>query len=165
MVDSVEEALDQLDDIVDRSTVIPMTNGKIFVDIDELKDLIDSIRLYLPQEIKKARLIVDQEEEIIADAKAKSEETIRKADNRVRVLLAEDNIVKQAKAEADRIVKSAEDRANEVMKAATTYSDNLFKESEQTINESLDKMNEIEKRIKESRIKIRNSKWGRITNG
>ena len=44
----IEEILDQLDELIDRSWSLPLTGGRCVVDADKVRELLDDVRvLYL----------------------------------------------------------------------------------------------------------------------
>ncbi len=62
--------------------------------IDELLDIMDDIRLSMPQEIKQARAIVEDRGRIVDDANKEAEAIIKRAEERARAIVAEQAIVK-----------------------------------------------------------------------
>ena len=70
----IDKYLDKLDDVLEDSLTLPLTGGKRMIDIDKVRDLVDDIRMHLPQEIKDAKAIVGDREQIIKDAKLEAEE-------------------------------------------------------------------------------------------
>ena len=47
---------------------MPFTGGKRMVDVEKVRDIMDDIRLSMPQEIKQARAIVEDRGRIVDDA-------------------------------------------------------------------------------------------------
>jgi len=45
---SIEELLDEMDTLLDKSKAVPFGGGKAMVNIDRLRELIDDIRLHIP---------------------------------------------------------------------------------------------------------------------
>ena len=54
---NIDEILDEMDELLDKSPSVPFSTHKAMVDIDRLRDLINDVRLNIPQEIKRAKLI------------------------------------------------------------------------------------------------------------
>ena len=85
---AIDKYLDKIDDMLEEAWSLPFTGGKRMVDIEKIRGLVDQIRLDLPQEIKDAKAIVADREEIIADAKEEAEELIKKAEKKARQLIS-----------------------------------------------------------------------------
>ena len=83
---NMEELLDQLDEMLDKSMKIP--GGKSLISIEKFRIVIDDIRLNVPQEIKQARGIVADRAEIIANAKKEAEGIIHSAEERARAMVS-----------------------------------------------------------------------------
>ena len=66
---SVNDALDEIEKIIASAWRIPMTKGKCAVSVEELQILIDDVRLSLPKEIKQAKIIVENRNDILSDAR------------------------------------------------------------------------------------------------
>ena len=93
---NIEEILNEIDDMLEEAWSLPFSNGKCVVDAQRVKDYIEDIRLNLPGEIKQAKLIVTDRSDIISSAERQAEATLRKAEERLHIvlglLIAQDNI-------------------------------------------------------------------------
>ena len=54
---NIEEILDDMDDLLDRSRPIPFAAHKAVIDADRMRELLNSAHLNIPAEIKRAKLI------------------------------------------------------------------------------------------------------------
>lgn len=52
---TVEEILELMDELLDKSSSVPFSQKKM-IDVEQMREYIDSIRLNLPGEIKRARI-------------------------------------------------------------------------------------------------------------
>ena len=55
---TIDEILDLMDELPDKSVAIPFSNKKCAVDIDKLREYIDEIRYNMPNEISNAKQMV-----------------------------------------------------------------------------------------------------------
>ena len=55
---AIDKYLDKLDDMLDSAVSLPLGGGRKMIDADKMRDLLDTIRLNLPQEIKDAKAVV-----------------------------------------------------------------------------------------------------------
>ena len=63
---TVDELLEQIDDMIDKAWSMPLSGGKCLVEADRLRDLIDDIRGNMPSEVRQAKAIVSDRSQIIA---------------------------------------------------------------------------------------------------
>lgn len=64
--------------------------GRCVVDAQKVKECIEDIRLNLPGEIKQAKMIVADRNDIIKSAERQAESALRKAEERARMLVAQE---------------------------------------------------------------------------
>ena len=67
--------VDRLEELFNESSTIPMTH-KVMVDEERMLDLIDQMRLAIPDEIKKSQQIINQKDRIIAQAHEEANRTL-----------------------------------------------------------------------------------------
>ena len=60
--------IDKLDDLIHNARPVPLTD-QVRVDREEIYDLLDQMRATIPEEIKQARWIVKERQEMLAEAK------------------------------------------------------------------------------------------------
>ena len=89
-----------MDEMLDRAWNLPLTGGRCVVDAEKVRDLIDDIRLNMPAEIKQAKQIVADRSDIINVAKTEAETIVRKAEDRAKALVEQEEITKQAQTRA-----------------------------------------------------------------
>ncbi len=147
---SVEELLDEMDAILDKATPLPLSGGRAMVNIDRLKELIDDIRLRLPQEIRKARAIVTERNDILADARKEAESITRKAEDRARSLVNEDEIVRKANITAGETISQAQAKGRDIRKAAVEYSENIMRATEDIISQKLTELRQARQNLRSS---------------
>ena len=97
---NIEEILDALEDMLEEAWSIPLSGNKCVVDANKIKQYLEDIRLNMPNEIKQAKLIVNDRSDIIQQSEKQAEATIRKAEERAKALVAQEEIVKQAQEKA-----------------------------------------------------------------
>ena len=68
--------IDKLDDVVHNARPVPLTD-QVRVDREEIYDLLDQMRATIPEEIKQARWIVKERQEMLAEAKREAERVVR----------------------------------------------------------------------------------------
>jgi cell division septum initiation protein DivIVA len=117
--------IDKLDDLVHNARPVPLTD-QVRVDREEVYDLLDQMRATIPEEIKQARWIVKERQEMLAEAKREAERIVREAREQQSRLIAEEEITKQAERAADEIVEEARGREREIRLGAEDYADEIL---------------------------------------
>ena len=87
--------IDKLDDLVHNAKSVPMTD-QVRVDKEEIYDILDQMRATIPEEIKQARWIVKERQEMLAEAKKEAERVVKEAQERQERLVGEEEVTKQA---------------------------------------------------------------------
>lgn len=134
---NIEEILDMLDELLDKSWSLPLSGGRSVVDDEKIRELLDDIRLNLPSEIKQAKAIVADRADILATAKREADAVVRRAEDRARALIAQEEIIKQAQQKAAEILSQAQTKAKELRNASQDFSDDLLRQSEETLTKLL----------------------------
>src|SRR5882757_5758562 len=102
--------IDKLDDVVHNARPVPLTD-QVRVDREEIYDLLDQMRATIPEEIKQARWIVKERQEMLAEAKREAERILKEArDEQARLINVE-----EARAREREIRLGAEDYADDIL--------------------------------------------------
>src|SRR5260370_41862339 len=70
--------IDKLDDLVHQAKAVPLTD-QVRIDREEIYDILDQMRATIPEEIKQARWIVKERQEMLAEAKRETDRLIQEA--------------------------------------------------------------------------------------
>lgn len=97
---SIQQELDRIEEIVLESPRLPLSGGKTMVSEDELLDQLDVVRVNLPAAVQESVQIVQQREEILAEAEQYAQEIITSAEKQAAAILNEMAIVRQAESQA-----------------------------------------------------------------
>ena len=92
----IDTNLDKMDELLEEAWNLPFTGGKRMIDIEKMRNLIDDIRLNLPRELKEAKAIAADREDILRSAEREAEEIVRRAENKAKVLVSQEKISKAA---------------------------------------------------------------------
>jgi F0F1-type ATP synthase membrane subunit b/b' len=117
--------IDKLDDLVHNAKPVPLTD-QVRVDREEIYDLLDQMRATIPEEIKQARWIVKERQEMLAEAKREAERIVKEARDQQQRLVSQEEITLQAERAAEEIVEDANARAREIRLGAEDYADEIL---------------------------------------
>jgi cell division septum initiation protein DivIVA len=98
--------IDRLEEILNESRPFPFTHN-VFVDEDRVLDIIDQMRVAIPDEVKKAQQLLAQRDRLLAQAQEEANRTLSLAREKSEQLVDRDAIVQAAQARADQIVSLA----------------------------------------------------------
>ncbi|MFY9488034.1 MAG: ATPase [Solirubrobacterales bacterium] len=117
--------IDKLDDLIHNAKPIPLSDT-VRVDREEIFDLLDQMRATIPEEIKQARWIVKERQEMLAEAKREAERIVKEAHDEQQRLVSEQEVVKQAENHAEDIIEEARAREREIRLGAEDYADDIL---------------------------------------
>ena len=117
--------IDKLDDLVHNAKQVPLTD-QVRVDKEEIYDILDQMRATIPEEIKQARWIVKERQEMLAEAKREAERIVKEARERQTQLVSEQEVTKQAERAAEDIIEDARAREREIRLGAEDYADEIL---------------------------------------
>ncbi len=130
---TIENLLDQIDEMIDKAWGLPLSGGKCLVEADKLRDIIDDIRGNMPSEIRQAKSIVADRVDIIDTAKKEAEDIVRAAGERARAMVMQEEVVKQAAQKANEIATQTQLKCREMRKGAQDFVDDLLKRTEEDL--------------------------------
>jgi cell division septum initiation protein DivIVA len=108
--------LDQLEEVLGAGSRVPLTS-RTLVDEQEILDILDQIRVSIPDEIKAARRLTQDRDQMLADARAEGDRILRDADAQAAERIADHSLVRAAEQRAadieDRALRQAEDVRHE----------------------------------------------------
>jgi cell division septum initiation protein DivIVA len=98
--------VDRLEELLNQSRPLPFTHN-VMVDEDRMLDIIDQMRVAIPDEVKKAQQLLAQRDRILAQAQEEANRTLAIAREKSEQLLERDAIVQAAQARADQVIHQA----------------------------------------------------------
>ena len=98
--------IDKLDELVATAKNVPMTD-QVRIDREELLEIIDQMRSTIPEEIKQARWIVKERQEMLAEAKREAERLISEAREQAEREASQQEVVKLAERQAHELLEQA----------------------------------------------------------
>jgi vacuolar-type H+-ATPase subunit H len=126
--------LERIEDIIEDSSKFPLSN-KVMIDKEEVLEVINEIRLKLPDEINRASWVAKERQRILNEAQSEADELINKVKEQQKHLIEESEIARQAKIYANEIIQEAERKANEMKVGAYNYSDEILSKLQDKIKE------------------------------
>ena len=117
--------IDKLDDLVHNARTVPLTD-QVRIDREEIYDILDQMRATIPEEIKQARWIVKERQEMLAEAKRECDRMLGEAREQAVREASQTEIVKLAERQAQEIIEDARREAREVRLETEDWADSML---------------------------------------
>lgn len=140
--------LERIEDIIEEASKFPLSN-KVMINKDEILEVINEIRLKLPDEINRASWVAKERQRILNEAQSEADELIEKVKEQQKYLIEENEITRQAQKYADQLVQEAERKASDMKMGAYSYSDEILSKLQ-------DKIRDINNTIEQNREDLKN---------
>jgi len=112
--------VDRLEEILNQSRPFPFTHS-VIVDEDKMLDLIDQMRVAIPDEVKKAQQVLAQRDRILAQATEEANRTLAIAREKSEQLVERDSIAQASQSRADQVIVQARAEAERMRREADEY--------------------------------------------
>ena len=107
------------------------------IDKDELLDIIQELRLKMPDDLKQAKWIKGERQRILLEAQKEATSIIKTAEDKIISMINENEITKKANEAAQEIIRNAEKRAKEIRMGTRQYVDNALYEAETVMERTI----------------------------
>lgn len=133
----IERLIDELEDVLEGSWGLPMSGGKVILNPDDIRKILEDIRLNLPKEIIQAQKVMSERSRIIEAAKTEAEAIIKISEDKIRNMVSQSEIVKSAQSAARDIISDADNKAKELKNSANEYIGEMMKKLDEAITQNL----------------------------
>jgi hypothetical protein len=112
--------IDRLEELFNNSRPIPLTHN-VIVDEDKFLDIIDQMRISVPEEVKKAQQVFSQKDRVMAQAQEEANRTLQLAREKADTMVEKEGLVQDAQRRASQIVDQAKMDAENIKIGADQY--------------------------------------------
>lgn len=148
MASGVEELVDLLFEMIDEAKSVPLSSDKCMIERDRALDLLDDIRAQFPVELKEARKLLEKRNEYIENTMREAENIRKQAEEEARRIVAEDELVNQARQKSSEMIRVAEERSRELRRAANEYCEDALQRTEEAVAEALEEIQQSRSRFR-----------------
>jgi glutamyl-tRNA reductase len=113
--------IDEIEDVLAEGRRVPFSS-RLMVDEEKILDIIDRMRVAVPDELKQARRIIQEQERLLAEAQ-----------ERVHQALSEQGLLEAIEAERQRLLRQAEQEAIQVRLGADEYARQVLEELDERL--------------------------------
>ena len=146
------QLIDRLEELFNESKSIPLTRN-VMVDEDRMLDIIDQMRIAIPEEVKKAQQLLGQRDRVLAQAQEEANRTLEIARQKADQLVTKDMVLQEAQRRADQLLTQARSEADSIRDDADDY-----------VIESLNQLQAELERIA-NQVKTASGRWKRNKRG
>ncbi len=114
MIDLIN-IIDRLESLIETSKVVPVSGGNILIDKTKTLELLDQLRLAIPQEVKASEEVLSQKDLILNQALSDARRTKARAEDDYRERVYSSEVTARAQQLADETVADAEERASRIL--------------------------------------------------
>jgi F0F1-type ATP synthase membrane subunit b/b' len=144
----------QLEELIREAKSMPLS-ASVLVNKDEVLELVDGMRNTLPEEIKQARWVVKDREELLAKARRDAEVIVDDARKEQARLISDDEVVAESAREAERILADAREQARQIKLEAEDYVDAMLASFESTLTKTQERLARTRDLVERGRERLR----------
>lgn len=112
--------IDRMEELLNESRPLWFTHN-VIIDEEKMLDLIDQMRVTIPEEVKKAQQLLAQRDRLLAQAQEEANRTLAIAREKSEQIIERDAIVQAAQARADQILAQAQSDIEKIKRDADEY--------------------------------------------
>ncbi len=144
--------VDRLEELFNESRAVPFTRN-VVVDEDKMLDIIDQMRVAIPEEVKKAQQLLSQKDRILAQAQEEAGRIVALAKEKAEQIVEREAIVKSAQTRASQIVNQAREDAAATRRDADDYVVSSLEGLEAEVGRMLNQVRNGIRKIEEDRLR------------
>ncbi|MCX6037497.1 MAG: hypothetical protein NTW99_06355 [Chloroflexi bacterium] len=114
------QLIDRLEELFNNSRPIPLTHN-VIVDENKFLDIIDQMRISVPEEVKKAQQVFSQKDRMMAQAQEEANRTLQLAREKADELVGKEGLVQDAQRRAGQIIDQSRMEAENIKTDADQY--------------------------------------------
>lgn len=143
----IEQLIEEIFEFVESCKASAFSGSKVIVPKEELYDLLDELRLKVPEEIKRCQKMIANRDAIIADAEHKAVAIEQSARQQAQILINDNEITQGAYYQANEIMRQATEQRDAMLSQATqdamqitqgafSYANDMLSNVEQVLSSS-----------------------------
>jgi regulator of protease activity HflC (stomatin/prohibitin superfamily) len=129
--------IDQLETLLNEGSHPPLVGKRVLIDEQRAWEIIDQMRVSIPEEVKKAKRINQERDRIMAQANEEAARTVDLARDEAQQLASDTEVVKQAQQRAQTILERAQREADALKADADDYTIQTLSKLEEDLAKAL----------------------------
>jgi cell division septum initiation protein DivIVA len=132
----VDAHIAQLEQLLAEARPVPLS-ASVMVNRREVEELLAGLRAALPEEMRQARWVLKERDELVAQGQREAEQVLADAEAEQRRIVSETEVVRASRREAERILEEARDEARRLRLEAEDYVDGKLANFEIALQKTL----------------------------
>lgn len=132
----IQHLVDRLEDLIDEGRHFPFSKFT-FIDEERALEIIDQMRISVPEQIEKASRLINQRDRLLAQAREESERIIQVARQESETMTTRDSIVQAAQNRAANVIAQAKREAQAIRDEADVYVMDVLSELQSQLERNL----------------------------
>lgn len=133
--------IDSLEELVVQARRLPV-GGNLVMDRKRMLDVIDQMRLSVPNDLKQAQQVLETREQILMEAHLAAEQTLQRAEAERDRRVAETSVAREARDRSQAMLVDAEARARNTIATADAMAAQHLSEAAEAASKQLDDADE-----------------------
>lgn len=121
----IQFLVERLEALVVNARKLPMTS-QVILEQAAVLDVIDQMRVAIPEEVRQARRVNQESDQLLAKARDEAEQIIGAAQEQAALLLQDQSVLREAESQADQLRVRAQSKADETMRGADQYASDVL---------------------------------------
>ncbi len=121
----IQFLVERLEALVVGARKLPMTN-QVILEQAAVLDVIDQMRVAIPEEVRQARRVNQEGDQMLAKAREEAEQIIGAAQEQAALLLQDQAVLREAESQAEALQVRAQGKAEETMRGADQYASDVL---------------------------------------
>ena len=133
------QLIDRLEELFNEAKAVPFTHN-VLVDEERMLEIIDQMRIVIPEEVKKAQQIISQRDRFLAQAQEEADRTIALAREKADQLIQKDMVAQEANRRAEQILAQGRADAEATRRDADDYVVDTLVNLQDTLEKTLNQI-------------------------
>lgn len=133
------QLIDRLEELFNQAKAVPFTRN-VLVEEDRMLEIIDQMRIVIPEEVKKAQQIIGQRDRFLAQAQEEADRTIALAREKADQLIQKDMVTQEATRRAEQILAQGRADAEASRRDADDYVVDTLVNLQDTLEKTLNQV-------------------------
>ncbi len=121
----IEQLIEEMYEYIEGCKPKGFSATQVVVMKEEIYDILDEMKLKIPEEIKRCAKVVANKDQIIANAEERAEKIIADAKRQAEMLVQESEIMRQAYLQANEMVSRASQQADSIYQQASSDAETI----------------------------------------
>ena len=129
--------VDRIEAILHGGQKVPFSS-KVVIDEQETMDVLDQMRVVIPEEVKTARRLNQDRERITQQAETEAERILKQAEDQAVEMVQQHDVLREAERRADDILARADAQAEDIRAGADQYALEVLKALEAHMKKTME---------------------------